>query len=55
MALKTLAVATGMLWVGRRFPRVELDRLLSVAWKLAIPAAIGAIAWSGLVTLLFYA
>jgi NADH-quinone oxidoreductase subunit H len=54
MALKTLAVAAGMLWVGRLFPRVELDRLLSVAWKFAIPAAIGAIAWSGLVTLLFY-
>jgi len=54
MALKTLAVATLMLWAGRRSPRVELDRLLSLAWKLAIPAAIGAIAWAGLVTLLFY-
>jgi len=55
MALKTGAVAAGMLWAGRRFPRVELDRLLSLAWKVAIPAAIGAIAWSGLITLLFYA
>jgi len=54
MALKTLAVAAGLLWAGRRFPRVELDRLLSLAWKVAIPAAIGAIAWAGLVTLLFY-
>lgn len=54
MALKTLAVAAFMLWVGRQFPRVELDRLLSLAWKVAIPAAIGAIVWSGLATILFY-
>ncbi len=54
MALKTLAVAALMLWGGRRLPRVELDWLLAMAWKVAIPAAIGAIAWSGLVTLLFY-
>lgn len=54
MALKTLAVAALMLWLGRRLPRAELDRLLSIAWKLAIPAAILAIVWGGLVTLLFY-
>jgi NADH-quinone oxidoreductase subunit H len=54
MALKTLAVAALMLWLGRRVPRAELDWLLPVAWKLAIPAAILAIVWGGLVTLLFY-
>jgi NADH-quinone oxidoreductase subunit H len=54
MALKTLAVAALMLWVGRRVPRAELDWLLSLAWKLAIPAAILVIVWGGLVTLLFY-
>lgn len=54
MALKTAAVATAMLWVGRRLPRVELPALLAAAWRLAIPAAIVAIGWSGLVTLLFY-
>lgn len=54
MGLKTLAVAGLMLWAGRRLPRVEIDRLLGAAWKVAIPLSILAIAWGGLVTLLFY-
>lgn len=54
MALKTGAVATLMLAAGRRLPRAEIDRVLPFAWKAAIPAAILAIAWSGLTTLLFY-
>lgn len=54
MPVKTAAVAALMLWAGRRLPRFEIEGLLSFAWKLAIPAAIGAIAWAGLVTLLFY-
>jgi NADH-quinone oxidoreductase subunit H len=54
MALKTLAVAALMLWAGRRFPRLEIDRLLSFAWKVAVPGAIGAIVFAGLTTLVFY-
>ncbi len=54
MAVKTLSVAALMLWAGRRLPRLEIEPLLSFAWKVAIPAAIGAIVWAGLVTLLFY-
>jgi len=54
MAFKTGTVAAAMLWAGRRLPRVEIDRLLPFAWKVAIPLAIAAIAWSGIVTLLFY-
>lgn len=54
MALKTLGVAAAMLWAGRRLPRAELPWLLSAAWKYAVPAAILAIGWAGLVTLLFY-
>lgn len=54
MAVKTLAVAALMLWAGRRLPRARIDRQLPFAWKFAIPLAIVAIAWSGLVTLLFY-
>jgi NADH-quinone oxidoreductase subunit H len=54
MALKTLAVAAAMLYAGRRLPRAEIDRVLPFAWKVAIPLAIVAIVWSGLVTLLFY-
>lgn len=54
MGAKTAAVAAAMLWAGRRFPRVELDRLLTFAWAIAIPAAIGVIALGGLITLFFY-
>ena len=54
MALKTGAVATVMLWAGRRVPRLEVPRILSLAWKVAIPAAIFAIALAGLETLVFY-
>lgn len=54
MALKTLAVAVGLLWAGRVFPRMETDRLVSFAWKVAIPGAIGAIVLAGATTLLFY-
>lgn len=54
MALKTAAVAVLLLWAGRRLPRVEVDHVLSIAWKVAIPLAILAIIVSGLVTLLFY-
>lgn len=54
MALKTGAVAALILWLGRRMPRVEVDRALAWAWKLVNPLAILAIALAGLVTLLFY-
>ncbi len=54
MALKTTGVAALVLWGGRRLPRVEIDRTLSLAWKLANPLAIVAIVYSGLITLVFY-
>jgi NADH-quinone oxidoreductase subunit H len=54
MALKTLAVAALLLWAGRRLPRLGTDRVLAWAWKVANPLAILAIAWAGLLTLLFY-
>jgi len=54
MALKTLAVAALLLWAGRRVPRLEIDRVVSLAWKVANPLAILAIVWAGLLTLVFY-
>lgn len=55
MALKTGAVAALLLYAGRALPRPPIDWLLAWAWKLAIPAAIAAIVWAALVTLVFYA
>ena len=54
MAIKTLAVAALMLAAGRLLPRPSLEQVVAWAWKAAIPAALLAIAWAGLVTLLFY-
>jgi NADH-quinone oxidoreductase subunit H len=54
MALKTAAVAALLLWAGRRVPRLEVDRVASLAWKFANPLAILAIVIAGLLTLLFY-
>jgi NADH-quinone oxidoreductase subunit H len=54
MALKTTAVAALLLYAARRVPRLEIDRVLSLAWKVANPLAIVAIVVAGLITLLFY-
>jgi NADH-quinone oxidoreductase subunit H len=54
MALKTVAVAGVIVWIGPRVPRLEIDRLLSFAWKVAIPLAIVAIVYAGPLTLWFY-
>lgn len=54
MVLKTAAVAALLLWVGRRVPRLEVDRVASLAWKVANPLAILAIVIAGPITLLFY-
>ena len=54
MPIKTLGLVFLMLWAGQRLPRADIAALISFAWKYAVPAAIVAIAWGGLVTLLFY-
>jgi NADH:ubiquinone oxidoreductase subunit H len=54
MALKTVAVAALVLWAGRRLPRLEIDRVLALAWKVANPLAILAIVIAGALTLAFY-
>jgi NADH-quinone oxidoreductase subunit H len=54
MAVKTLAVAALLVWTGRQVPRLEVDRVASLAWKVANPLAILAIVIAGLITLLFY-
>jgi NADH-quinone oxidoreductase subunit H len=54
MAAKTVAVAALLLWAGRQVPRMEVDRTLSLAWKVANPLAIVAIVIAGAETLAFY-
>lgn len=54
MALKTVAVVALMFWIGRRLPRFGVDRLLTFAWKVAIPLSLAAIVYAGPLTLWFY-
>ena len=54
MVIKTVAVAAVILWAGRQLPRVEIDRALSLTWKVANPLAILAIVIAGGLTLAFY-
>jgi len=54
MAVKTTAVAALLLWAGRRLPRMEIDVVLSWAWKAANPLGLLAIVYAGVVTLAFY-
>jgi NADH-quinone oxidoreductase subunit H len=54
MVVKTAGVAALILWAGRRLPRVEIDRALALAWKVANPLAIVAIVIAGGLTLGFY-
>ena len=49
--VKTLAVALGMLSVGRYLPRLSTDWLLEWGWKLGIPLALVNIVWVGVVLL----
>jgi NADH-quinone oxidoreductase subunit H len=49
--VKTLAVATVMLSVGRYLPRLRTDWLLEWGWKLGIPLALVNIFWVGVVLL----
>jgi NADH:ubiquinone oxidoreductase subunit H len=54
MVVKTAGVAALILWAGRRLPRLEIDRALALAWKVANPLAIVAIVIAGGLTLGFY-
>lgn len=49
--LKTLAVASVMLAVGRFVPRLRTDHVLEWGWKLGIPLALANIFWVGVVLL----
>lgn len=54
MVLKTGAVLAFILWVGRRVPRMEIDRVLTLTWKVVNPLALLAIVIAGAITLGFY-
>lgn len=51
-ALKTLALAALVLWGARFLPRLRADQILSLSWKILLPAALVNITLVGILTLL---
>lgn len=40
MLLKTFALATAVLWISRYAPRLRHDQMLTLAWKILLPASL---------------
>ncbi len=51
LLLKSLAVATLLVWLGHRLGRVTPDRFVTLAWTVLLPLAFLDLAWAGLVAL----
>ncbi len=51
--VKTVALATVLLWGGRFLPRVRHDQMLSLAWKILLPASLVNVALVGILILVF--
>ncbi|MDQ6660928.1 MAG: NADH-quinone oxidoreductase subunit H [Chloroflexota bacterium] len=51
-ALKTLALATVVLWIGRFFPTLRHDQMLTLSWKVLLPASLVNITLVGILALL---
>jgi NADH-quinone oxidoreductase subunit H len=51
--IKTLALAALLLWAGRFLPRLRHDQMLSLAWKVLLPASLVNVALVGIVALLW--
>lgn len=49
--LKTFALAALVLWMGRFLPRVRHDQMLSLSWKILLPASLVNIMIVGILTL----
>ena len=50
--LKTLVLATVVLWLSRRVPRLRHDQMLSLSWKVLLPASLVNITLVGILALL---
>lgn len=51
MALKTVVLLAGLVWLGRRMARVRLERFVVVAWTVLIPLALVDVFVSGAIAL----
>jgi NADH-quinone oxidoreductase subunit H len=40
VAVKTLAVLAVLVWLGRRFPTIRMDRFTEISWVVLVPLTI---------------
>jgi NADH-quinone oxidoreductase subunit H len=50
--LKTFLLAAGVLWIGRFLPRLRNDQMLTLCWKILLPASLVNITLVGILTLI---
>ncbi len=51
-SVKVFLLLVGMIWVRGTLPRIRYDRLMSFGWKVMLPLAFVAVAWTAFVVLL---
>ena len=50
--IKVFLLLMGMIWVRATLPRIRYDRLMTLGWKIMLPLALVAVAWSALAVLI---
>ena len=50
--LKVIVLLVIMIWVRGTLPRIRYDRLMSLGWKVMLPLALVAVAWSAILVVL---
>jgi NADH-quinone oxidoreductase subunit H len=50
--IKVFLLLMGMIWVRATLPRIRYDRLMSLGWKIMLPLALVAVAWSAFAVLI---
>ncbi len=53
MVLKTAGLMATMAWVGERLPRVRVDQMLALSWKVLVPGTFVHIALTGILLLVW--
>ena len=51
-AVKVFLLLSGMVWIRATLPRIRYDRLMMLGWKVMLPLAMAAVAWTAVAVFL---
>ncbi len=51
-AVKVFLLLSGMVWIRATLPRIRYDRLMMLGWKVMLPLAMAAVAWTAMAVFL---